>query len=283
MDMANGLIKKGFNIKSKDLPGILRLISGPGYKSATRNYLKKASESAALTNEVLKKLADASLKDAEQSKEKTGGKGHREWAAGLLTDVENNCGFPYISKENGKARHWNYSVMLDHAARKVSVTHSWIKLAEAKRRKFDTDSEKIIEVPEEAKKWLDDFCLRRTEEFGSSEEYRIRPRAVSGWKQVVEAWAKPECADEQDRIEASRKLQDDPEIEKFGDNQLFEAISADEAKCIWLINGKPDPRPLLNYVATRNTKNVISKFPHTDIPTRFYILSFAISASRVGI
>jgi IS605 OrfB family transposase len=249
--LARHLEENEFDMQSPDLSGVLKLISGPGYKSATRNYLKKASQTEAVAKEDIQKLAEAAAKDAEGSKEKTGGKGPREWAGMLIDEVERYCGFTYISPEDGKARHWNFSVMLDHAARKVSVTHSWIKLAESERRKYDEDCEKLDGVTEEEKKWLNDYCLRRTEESGSIEEYRIRPRAKEGWGKIVEAWSKPGCDGEQARLEAARALQDDPEkeIEKFGDIQLFEALAADDAKCVWIVNGKPDPRPLLNYVA----------------------------------
>ncbi len=237
-----------FSPASHDLNGVLGLVSGPGYKSATQNQLKKINNNESVTQGDLDKLNEVACKDSQNCTQKSGNKGKRDYAGKVLKEVEDACGFTYL-QNGGAARHYEFSVMLDHAARRVSLAHTWTKRAEAERRKFEEDAKKITNVPAKAKEWLDRFREERSETSGSIEGYRIRKRAVDGWKEIVKEWSKPECKTEDDRIAAARALQDDPEIDKFGDIQLFEALAGDEAKCVWQQNGNPTPQPLLDYVA----------------------------------
>jgi len=177
-------------------------------------------------------------------------RGNDHHSDAILKNVESVCGFTYL-QDGGPARHSEYAVILDHAARRVSLSHTWIKRAEAERRKFEEDAKKIDQVPNAAKDWLDQFCLERSGVSGALEPYRIRRRAVDGWKEVVAAWSKSSCGTSADRIAAARALQDDPEIDKFGDIQLFEALAEDDAVCVWHKDGDaakpPDPQPLIDY------------------------------------
>lgn len=254
---------------SNDSAGVLRLISGPGYKSATRNLLTQIAGKATVTQEDLTKLSKTAAADKEKCQTNTGSKGRRLYADAILKDVESVCGFTYRTDKDGQpvsvadysnycdgyiwgsARHSEFSVMLDHAARRVSLAHTWIKLAEAERSKFEEDAKKVDQVPEAAKDWLDQFCLERSGISGALEPYRIRRRAVDGWKEVVAAWSKSSCSTSADRVAAARALQDDPEIDKFGDIQLFEALAEDDALCVWHKDGDaakaPDPQPLIDY------------------------------------
>ncbi len=239
-----------FNPASNDLKGVLGLISGPGYKSATRNLLTQIAAKATVTQQDLARLKDTATEDARKCYQNTGSKGQRRYADSILKDVESVCGFTYL-QEGGPARHSEFAVILDHAARRVSLAHTWIKRAEAERRKFEEDAKKIGQVPKAAKDWLDQFCLERSGVSGAQEPYRIRRRAVDGWKEVVTAWSKADCKTAEDRIAAARALQDDPEIDKFGDIQLFEALAEDDAVCVWHKDGDaaktPDPQPLIDY------------------------------------
>jgi len=240
-----------FSPASNDLQGVLRLISGPGYKSATRNLLNKLRARPSVAQEDLENLRDSACDDAEKCKAKTGSKGQRAYADAILKDVESVCGFTYL-QEGGPARHSEFAVMLDHAARRVSLAHTWIKRAEAERRRFEEDARRMDKLPARVKQWLDAFCFERSEASGAMEPYRIRRRAVDGWKELVAAWSNADCKTAEDRIAAARALQDDPEIEKFGDIQLFEALAHDKALCVWHKDGdlakSPDPQPLIDYV-----------------------------------
>ncbi len=249
IELADAL--KSFNPASADLQGILGLISGPGYKSATRNYLQLLAAKASVTNEERQTLCDKAQEDAEKCDKNTGSKGQREYSQAILKNVESVCGFRYL-QDSGPARHREFAVMLDHAARRVSLAHTWVKRSEAERRNFEDDAKRIESVPDSIKDWLDEFCSVRTGASGALEQYRIRRRAIDGWKEVVSAWGGNSCKTEEDRIAVARELQDDPEIMKFGDIQLFEALADEDALCVWHKEGDltkdPDPQPLLDYV-----------------------------------
>ena len=262
----------GFSPDRNGIEGMLGLISGPGYKSATRNILKSINRLQTVSQQDLDRLREASKKDALQSKQKVGGKGSRPYANAILKDVEAACGICYAGTEQGPARHWQYAVILDHAARRVSMAHSWIKRAEEQRSKFEIEKDKLDRVPTDALAWLDAFCARRSSESGASDAYRIRRSAVDGWKQVVAAWAAlPPKQENQGsellsdaesaRIQAARELQGT--VEKFGDIQLFEALSATGAKCVWQPDSRPDAQPLLDYVAGTDA---ISKKQRFKVP-----------------
>jgi hypothetical protein len=242
-----------FNPASRDLRAVLGLISGPGYKSATRNILKNIDAKRKVSQTDLDSLRDSAAKDVQKCQANTGTKGPRPYADAILEGAEASCGFTYL-QPRGPARHSEFAVMLDHAARRVSLAHTWVKRAEAERHRFEEDAGKIGNVPAQAKAWLDAFCRDRSGISGSVDGYRIRRRAVDGWKEVVAAWAKKACKTEDDRVASARALQDDPEIDKFGDIQLFEALAADNAVCVWKTNGAPDPQPLLDYVAATDAE-----------------------------
>ena len=232
---------------SSDADGLLKLISGPGYKSATRNLIKAWGErGAAVTADDLAKFAEVTTADEAKASAKIGGKGRRLWSDRVLDSVEHACGFTYLQPD-GPARHSQFAVMLDHAARRVSIGHSWIKRAEAHRRQFEVDAQKLAQVPAEAAALLDGFIERRGGASGG--DYRIRRRAIQGWDKIVDRWSRKDCANVEDRIRAARELQDDPEIDKFGDIQLFEALAADDSAIVWrAASGNTDTQALTDYV-----------------------------------
>jgi IS605 OrfB family transposase len=272
-------------LSENDLKGVLHLISGPGYKSATRNLLTRLAAKVTVTQQDLAGLKDKATSDAQKCKQKSGSKGQRPYADAILKDVESVCGFTYRVDQDGKpvsvknyskydddyswgsARHPKFAVILDHAARRVSLAHTWIKRAEAKRRRLEEDAKKIGQVPENIKKWLNHFCSERSQASGALEPYRIRRRAVDGWKEVVAEWSKSSCSTSTDRIAAARALQDDPEIYKFGDIQLFEALAEKDAECVWHKDGDTkkaaDPQPLIDYVLAAEAE---FKSQHFKVP-----------------
>ncbi|GIK17561.1 MAG: hypothetical protein BroJett003_25250 [Planctomycetota bacterium] len=248
-DMAKSLAQ--YQPASTDADGILALISGPGYKSATRNIVKAWGDRAtAVSRDDLAKFAEVTARDQAKSEARVGRKGRRLWSDKILEKVESACGFTYLQK-GGPARHSEFAVMLDHAARRVSIGHSWIKRAEAQRRNFEEDAKRLDNVPNDAAEWLDAFVAERSGTSGAAAaggEYRIRRRAIEGWDEVVKKWRRASCKTEQDRIAAAREVQADPDIDKFGDIQLFEALAADDAVCVWQQNEKATPDPLRDYV-----------------------------------
>jgi hypothetical protein len=59
-------------------------------------------------------------------------------------------------------------------------------------------------------------------------------------------------------VAAARAVQADPEVDKFGDVQLFEALAEDDALCVWHKDGDtakaPDPQPLIDYARAAQAK-----------------------------
>ena len=130
---------EGPSPKGVGCKGVLSVISGPGYKSATINYVRKIDGLPIVQQEHLSELASLAAQDADKCRNKSGGKGTRPYSTSILREVEAACGYSYLQAD-GPARHREFSVMLDHAARRVNVAHSWIKNAEAERREFEEDA-----------------------------------------------------------------------------------------------------------------------------------------------
>lgn len=179
------------------------------------------------------------------------------WVGDFQRSLGTLIGMKYL---DGRNLTDEFSVMLDHAGRRVSIAHSWIKRAEARRRGFEADAKKLEDLRRRAPQavdWLDRFCEERSASSGAGVGggYRIRKRAIQGWERVVQAWADPGCRTEEERVAAAREVQADPEIEKFGDIQLFEALASDEATCVWKSHtGEPDSSILSDYVAARTAE-----------------------------
>lgn len=202
-------------------------------------------------------------KFAEEAESKEGSAGLRDvprWMPGFRGEIEKACGMPFVGERNHIGE---FSVMLDHAARRVSIGHSWIKRAEAERRRFEEDVTRLAKVPATAAKWLDGFIAERSGTSGAAAadgEYRIRRRAIEGWDEVLKRWKRVSCKTEADRIEAARETQADPDIDKFGDIQLFEALAADDAQCVWRQGGKATTDPLRDYVLGHDAKHKRHRF-----------------------
>ena len=217
-----------------------------GRSSKGKMALEMAQQKQILSTadiDVLKKK----LSEEAEEKNKNAHRTTQEWARNLRMTIEEMTGVPFIS---GRNLIGEFAVMLDHAARRVSLAHTWIKRAEAERRRFEEDAAKIDGVPEDARKWLDRYCKDRSLSSGALESYRIRKRAKEGWKEVVAAWSRKECRTEKDRIEAAREVQAD--VEKFGDIQLFEAAAVEDAVCVWKQDGRASPAFLSDYVVARD-------------------------------
>lgn len=241
-------VKKALENK-KGLDWIIAISSYTGHTpNPVHDLLKKNSS---LNSAQLDDLSKKANKRAKSCTSKIGSKTHKSYADLMLKDVETACGFNYLGHGKEKTGHFQFAVMLDHAARRVSAAHTWIKRAEAEREKFENDAKRIQQVPANVKKWLDDYCHERSQESGAITSYRIRRRAINGWEKIVSEWSKPDCRTAADRINIARALQDDPEIEK-GDIQLFESLAEDDAMCVWHQDGDPskapDPKPLIDYV-----------------------------------
>lgn len=250
----------GVSVRKGDgLTAVLSLISGPGHKSKTRNRLRNINaQHRPVNTEDMASLAQDAAADSGDCRAKVDRKGGRSYADRILRAVEQATGMSYL-QSGGPARHYEMAVMLDHAARRVSAAHTWIKRAEEQRLKFERDRTKMSEVPEDARRWLDEYCERRAQESGSLERYVIRRRAVQGWREVVAKWASlsrqnQEGTDSQEqRVEAARQVKGELE-DKFGDIALFEDLAEEAALCVWQRDGQPVADILLHYVGAANAE-----------------------------
>ena len=253
---------KKVSSSTSDLDG-LRVGIGwsTGRSSKGRLAINKLPECP--TKDHIKAMQKKLAEEADEKKKKSTQREVPEWMPPLLQSIEQACGMPFVGNRDHIGE---FSVMLDHAARRVSIAHSWIKRAEQRRREFEQDARKLTPVQErapQAVEWLNQFCADRSTATGASAEagYRIRKRAVEGWSHVVKAWSRPSCKTEDDRIAAAREVQAEPEIEKFGDIQLFEALATDEAVCVWRgQDGNPDASILTDYVAGTTAEHNQKRF-----------------------
>lgn len=182
--------------------------------------------SASLWPTVAEKLRQEA---AEQTAKGDGASIRPIWMNDWRAKFEQRLGVPYRTTRD---LIWEHGVSLDHALRRVSAAHTWIKRAEAERRRFHDDASKIELVPQEARNWLDAYCENRSSESGAIGDYSIRKRAIDGWDKVVQAWSQlPFYSTRQDRINAARDVQKNiDENEKFGDIQLFAGFGDDESE-----------------------------------------------------
>jgi len=222
------------------LQTILGRLSGPGYKSATRNWLKTISEKhrSLLDRVVLDRLATLCRKDSDNCRAKIGKKGRRPWSDKMLQQVESDCGGFTYHAEGSASRHKQFSVMLDHAARRVSGAISWIRNAEQRRQRSEEDARKRESLQAEAPEavtWLDEYVARRSKDVGADgpEGYRIRKRALEGWKDLVQRWATLPRDDIEGRIRCVREMQQEQEEGKVGDKILFETLAQSDALVVW--------------------------------------------------
>jgi len=206
-----------------------------------------------VTKTALETMKEKFTEEAAEKEDKAGLRDVPSWMPRFRALIEESCSVPFVG---GRDHIGEFSVMLDHAARRVSIGHSWIKRAEAERRRFEVDARKLDAVPEPARGWLDKYVTDRSGTSGAAAEggYRIRRRAIEGWDEVVKQWKRTVCKTVEDRIVATRELQADPEIEKFGDIQLFEALAVEDAECVWRTGGKADPQALRDYVLSRDAR-----------------------------
>jgi hypothetical protein len=254
-----------------------------GRKSIGRLALEKVASTANVDDEAISSLR-AKLESEARSKSKDAStNAPSPWKARLRTLVEERCGLPFRVERDLIGE---YSVLLDHAARRVSQAHSWVQRNERERRTHEEDARLIEQVPAEARRLLDRFCAERSRASGALEEYRIRRGALGGrgegaWRAVVGAWTPLTGATPEARKAKAREVQADFEDEKFGDIQLFEALAEDEYKAVWIHEGRPTAEPLVAYVLSRDAEagERAERCPPTATPTLCAIPSSRSSAS----
>lgn len=241
-----------------------QLVGWKGRPSKGAMALTAISEAEQVSDELWQKTRDKLM---EESRDQAG-KSREDatppvWMNDWRTEMEQRLGMPYRTT---KDLIWEHGVVFDHALRRVSSAHTWIKRAEVERRRFAEDAAKRELISATARDWLDAYCEQCTGTSGASGDYCIRKAAIDGWDRILQAWADlgPDSTRQQ-RIEAARDVQANlSENEKFGDAQLFAGVgdadaqsllsclADDEAHCVWHDEqGRPTADILRDYVVAR--------------------------------
>lgn len=245
---------------AKLLKEIKQNIGWKGRPSKGAIALEKMSQLSRISGEDWDYTQRKLTEEAEDQSQKGGRGGEKsEWMKDWRESIEDRIGIPFrISRD----LIWEFGVVLDHALRRVSAGHTWIKRAEVERKRFAEDALKLSSVPEDAQNWLDQFCEDRSQASNSTEGYRIRKRAIDGWEKVVDAWMGLTKQSEEERIQAARDVQANlDDNEKFGDIQLFETLACEDAVRVWKdASGLGNPDLLKSYVAAKSAEFDQSRF-----------------------
>ena len=228
---------------SEDFRNLCAAIGWRGKPNKTRIALEKLAGASRVSAAVWDRFAEMGKEEIGLRKTLKGAEAPA-WAAAMKSSLPGATGLPF-KPADGRSHHFEYATMLAFAVRRVSQIHTKAKQAEAERQSFAPEQARIALVPLAAREWLDGYVEARTAASGAIDGYHLRKRALGGWSEVVSAWAG--CETSEDRIAAVRELQAD--LEKPGDMQLFEALAADDATCVWRSeDGKGDPSILTDYV-----------------------------------
>lgn len=254
------------SIPGKLFKDLKKRVGWKGRDSKGSIALAKVRDAEVVTEDMWTSVSSKLLEEAEQQSNKAASSGENPvWMAGCRKDIENRIRMHY---RTSKDLIWEHAVMLDHALRRVSGTHSWMKRAEASRKSFDEKIAKLNDreaVPQAARNWLDTFREFRSSNDNAAGEYLIHRRAIDGWEKVVDAWKDlGSNSNRQQRIDAARAVQSNlDDNDKFGDIQLFagfgieddkqenprSCLADDDAICVWQRpDGTADPSILKNYV-----------------------------------
>ena len=226
-----------------DFRNLCSVIGWRGKPNRTRIALEKLAVSSRVSMEIWDRFIEMGKEEIAQKKASKDQEAP-VWAAAMKLSLPGALGLPFKPLK-GRSHHFEYATMLAFAIRRVSQIHTKAKQAEAERQSFAPEQARVALVPLAARQWLDGYVEARTAASGAIDGYQLRKRALGGWPEVVSAWTG--CRTSEDRITAMRELQAD--LEKPGDTQLFEALAADEATCVWRSeDGKGDPSILTDYV-----------------------------------
>jgi IS605 OrfB family transposase len=242
------------------LKSLKQKIGWKGRPSKGAVALGALSQAETVSSEIWGRTKQKLQEEAADQCVKAGTSGVPEWMDDWRKRMESadGIGFAYRCDRD---LIWEHGVMLDHALRRVSSAHSWIKRAEVSRRQFQ--SEAVRNISASATDWLDQFCEDRTSETGGQQDYVIHKRALDGWEKLVRVWEElGENATPQERITAARQMQADMEEgEKLGDMTLFERLASQDARCVWqAMDGRAAPQILKDYSAAQVARHNQQRF-----------------------
>jgi len=235
-------------------------IGWKGRPSKGAMALQKIAGSGTVDSELWQAVSAKLAEEADDQAAKASSSLERpDWMDALRSFLQTRCGLPYRTT---KDLIWEHAVTLDHALRRLSVAHSWIKRAEAERERFATDGSLLERMNADAVARLNIYCDFRTVESGAIMPYQIRKSAIDGWDLVVKAWSNADCDTTGKRIDAVHDLQrtlgDD---EKWGDSRLFEDLASEDCTCVWRgENGRSDVEILEKFVSASAARSNQTRF-----------------------
>lgn len=212
-----------------------------------------------------KSLADKANKLHERKKDKKGKPQKTDWSKQLLAKFEQHVGCAYKTEQKGDRRLEYFYFMAGQGVKRVSQTHSWVKISETNRTKAEQIKMEISRKFSQdknwqtAKDWLDEYVSGRTFSSNAIGDYIIQKNAIDGWEDVVKAWNS--CKDADERKEEVGILQNDQnELKKFGDINLFRDLAEEEAVCVWKPGREAEPEILKDYVALTTAEHGAKHF-----------------------
>jgi IS605 OrfB family transposase len=236
-----------------DFRSLCGAIGWRGKPNKTRIAVQRLVGASRVSAELWSRFTETSAEECKERKA-TKGEAAPPWAEAMKSALPAAIGLPFKPAE-GRSHHFECATMLSFATRRVSQIHTKAKQAEVDRQSFSPAQARIAAVPKAAKRWLEGYVEARSGASGALDGYQLRRRALSGWSDVVAAWQS--CKTSEDRIAAVRELQAD--WDKPGDVQLFEALAAGDAECVWRSpGGEADPGILSDFVrATVADQNAV--------------------------
>jgi IS605 OrfB family transposase len=265
-----------------DFLALCAAIGWRGKPNKTRIALEKLTSASRVSKDLWQRFVDAC---ADECRERKVAKEEAvpPWVTVMKDSLPAEIGIPF-RPATGRSHHFEFATMLAFAMRRVSQIHTKAKQAEAERRSFAPEQSRIRHVPVAARAWLTEYVSSRSTATGAIDGYQLRKRALGGWSETVSAWA--HCETSEDRISTVRELQAD--WEKPGDVQLFEALAADDAICVWRTDdGKSDPAILSDFVraqvADRNAiRFKVPAYRHPDPLRSPSFIGFGNSQWSIG-
>ena len=233
--------------------------------------LQKLADTTTVDTTIWDAIRVKLLEEASEQSAKSATGGERpDWMDSLRDYLQHRLHFPYRTT---KDLIWEHAVLLDHALRRVSVAHTWIKRAEAERQRFASDAAQLQAIDPTVVAWLDAYCEIRSADSGAEVAYQIRKSAIDGWDQVVKAWSAPACRTKLLRVEAVHDIQRGLDgDDKWGDSRLFEDLAADDTVAVCQdAAGRFSIEPLKKYVAaaTARSNRLRFKVPAYRHPNAF--------------
>jgi hypothetical protein len=258
-----------------------RLAATSGESNMVQTYYETTVKSFATGKLILDfdrtEMSKIARQKADEKFSLIGRKGHRAWSDALIQSIEDALtvqpfmnSLQYIgnspNRSKPKRRQKEYCVMLDHAARRLCQTHSWVKRAEASRELVAKNLEKLDalnRVDPRIVAILDKYCDEQSTKMNAdpNRPYLINRRALGGWEAVVQKWfriLRDRQNDSTDAdiykqmIEAVRTVQDElQENDKFGDGRLFENLAKVDLWPTWYdpSGNSVHPEWLLDYAS----------------------------------